>query len=165
METTHRLPDLREHGPALRQLINELDGELIPILQAVQHQFGYLPRNVMELIASHTGTSLARIWGVATFYTSFSLTPRGRHSIRVCTGTACHVRGATRVMETLARRVGVAPDGGTSDDLEYTLETVACVGCCSLAPVVTIDAETHGKLDQQQAAQLLGPATDEQGDG
>lgn len=163
METTQQ-PDLREHGPALHRLVDELDGELIPLLQAVQHQFGYLPRNVLELIAELTHMPLARIWGVATFYSSFSLTPRGRHSVRVCTGTACHVRGANRVMETLARRIGVGPDGGTSDDLEYTLDTVACVGCCSLAPVVTIDENIHGKLDQQQAAELIATTTGEQED-
>ena len=111
-------------------------------------------RSAMEQIAAATGTDLARLYHIGTFYKAFSLTPRGETAIQVCTGTACHVRGAARVLDAFSRELGVEP-GGTTEDLKYTLEGVRCVGCCSLAPVVTLGEELHGEIDSSKVARLL----------
>lgn len=149
------LPDLHDHADALIAIIEQERGNLVPILQAVQRRFGWLPQNVLELVAARAGIPLARIWSVATFYASLHLQPRGRSIVRVCHGTACHVRGAQRVTDAAARHLGVDGPGDTTTDLRYTLETVACLGCCSLAPVVAIDRDIHGNLDQLRVVGLL----------
>jgi NADH-quinone oxidoreductase subunit E len=148
------LPDLSDHEVALRAIAAREGSDVVAILQAVQHRLGWLPRNAVELIASCTGLSLARLWSVATFYASFHLQPRGRTVVRVCRGTACHVRGAARISDALAKHLGVAA-GSTTADLAYTLDEVACLGCCSLAPVVTVGDEVYGKLGQRDAIMLL----------
>lgn len=129
-------------------------GDLGTLVQTVQRELGFLPRNVLELLAELTGTPLAQLYGVVTFYGSLRLEPLGRRVVRVCHGTACHVLGAERITDSVAKHLGVAP-GTTSDDLEHTLQTVACVGCCSLAPVMTVNEDTHGRLDPQRAVALL----------
>jgi NADH-quinone oxidoreductase subunit E len=149
----HDIPDLGAQRSALDAVLAREGQDLIPLMQAIQRQFGFLPRNVLALVSAETGIPLARFYGVATFYSSFFLQPRGRRVLRVCRGTACHVRGAQRIIDELARRLGIEP-GGTTDDMELTLESVACLGCCSLAPVMTVDGEIHARLDQQQALAL-----------
>lgn len=113
-------------------------GGLIAILQDVQARFGYLPADALKAVAEATGRSLVDIYGVATFYRSFSLQPRGRHACSVCLGTACHVRGGPAVAEEFTRQLGVEP-GGTTADREFTLETVNCLGACALGPIVVAD--------------------------
>ena len=113
-------------------------GGLIAILQDVQARFGYLPADALKAVAEATGRSLVDIYGVATFYRSFSLQPRGRHACSVCLGTACHVRGGPAVAEEFTRQLGVEP-GGTTPDREFTLETVNCLGACALGPIVVAD--------------------------
>ncbi|MBW2038514.1 MAG: NAD(P)H-dependent oxidoreductase subunit E [Deltaproteobacteria bacterium] len=131
-----------------------LDSNLLAILQDVQVEENYLSREALEGVAERLVIPLARVYKLATFYRAFSLTPRGRHLINVCLGTACHVRGATKVLERLERDLGVEA-GGTTKDLGFTLDTVRCIGCCSLGPVVVIDGEIFGKLNQGKAAKLL----------
>jgi len=129
--------------------------ELIPILQETQAQFRYLPAAAMREIARFLRMPESTIYGVSTFYAQFKLTPLGRRIIRVCRGTACHVRGATKVLNEIEKRLGIKA-GETTDDLEYTLETVACIGACALAPTMTIDNETYGKMSTKKVAEVLG---------
>ena len=129
--------------------------ELIPILQETQEQFHYLPAAAMREIARFLHMPESTVYGVSTFYAQFKLTPLGRKIIRVCRGTACHVRGASKVLSELESRLGIKA-GETTDDLEYTLETVACIGACALAPTMTIDDETYGKMTANKVAEVLG---------
>ena len=120
-------------------------GELIPLLQSAQEHFGYIPRRAITHISEATGTPESTIYGVITFYSQFRLRPMGKHQIRLCSGTACHVAGAPTLLDTLRDELGVE-EGGTTQDGLFTLLTVACLGCCSLAPVVMLDQEVHGRL-------------------
>lgn len=128
--------------------------ELIPILQETQAQFRYLPAAAMREIARFLRLPESTIYGVCTFYAQFKLTPLGRKIIRVCRGTACHVRGASKVLNELEKRLGIKA-GETTEDLEYTLETVACIGACALAPTMTIENETYGKMTVAKVAEVL----------
>ncbi len=129
--------------------------ELIPILQETQEQFRYLPAAAMKEIARFLHIPESTVYGVSTFYAQFKLTPLGKKIIRVCRGTACHVRGATKVLNEIEKRLGIRA-GETTDDMEYTLETVACIGACALAPTITIDKETYGKMTTKKVAEVLG---------
>lgn len=128
--------------------------ELIPILQETQEQFRYLPAAAMKEIARFLKMPESTVYGVSTFYAQFKLTPLGKKIIRVCRGTACHVRGASKVLTELENRLGIKA-GETTDDLEYTLETVACIGACALAPTMTIGSETYGKMTPNKVAEVL----------
>ena len=128
--------------------------ELIPILQEVQEEYGYLPRETMLEIARFTRVPEGRVFGVASFYAQFRFTPVGRNIVRVCRGTACHVRGAPKILQEMENQLGIKADE-TTPDLEYTLETVACIGACCLAPVVKVGAEVHGKLRSSEVAKML----------
>jgi NADH-quinone oxidoreductase subunit E len=129
-------------------------GELIPLLQSAQDHFGYIPRRAIETIAGVTSIPESTIYGVITFYSQFRLQPMGRHQIRVCTGTACHVQGASTLVDAIQDELGIEV-GGTSEDGLFTLFTVACLGCCSLAPAMMVDDETHGRLTPAAARKLL----------
>ncbi len=120
-------------------------GALIPILQGAQSTYGYLPREILYKIARQLKIPATRVYGVATFYAQFHLHPRGRNIARVCLGTACHVRGGAKIFERMKDELGV-DNGETTPDLRYTLETVACLGCCGLAPVIMVNDETYGRL-------------------
>ncbi len=120
-------------------------GAVIPILQHAQDAYGYLPKEVLAHISARTGIPLSRLIGVATFYAQFHLSRRGKHVIRVCDGTACHVRGASKCIETIEQALGV-PAGGTSADYQYTMEIVYCLGSCGLAPVAVVDDKVLGRL-------------------
>ena len=128
--------------------------ELIPILQQVQAEFGYLSQEAMLEVARFIRVPQSRVYGVASFYAQFRFTPVGRNRIMVCRGTACHVRGAPRILQEMENRLGIGVDE-TTPDLEYTLETVACIGACCLAPVVKLGAEVHGKLQTSDVAKIL----------
>jgi len=119
---------------------------LIAILQETQAVYGYLPKEVLTYIATAIGISPATVLGVATFYSQFSLIPKGKYIIRVCDGTACHVRGSEPIMMAVRKELGLTADKPTSDDLMFTLETVSCLGACGLAPVVVADEEVHGQM-------------------
>lgn len=129
-------------------------GSLIPILQEVQALYNYLPKDALEYIASSTGTPIAQIYGVVTFYSQFHLNPRGRNIIRVCQGTACHVRGGKVILQTIEKELGIKA-GYTTEDLRFTLETVACIGACGLAPVMQVNEDTHGRLTPDKLAPIL----------
>ena len=133
-------------------------GALIPILQRAQDAYGYLPRGVLNHIAYKTRVPLADVFGVATFYAQFHLERRGRHLIRVCDGTACHVRGANRNIEVLEKSLGLVP-GGTSPDYEYTVEVVYCLGSCGLAPVAVVDNQVCGRLTPEGMVRHLRTLT------
>ena len=128
---------------------------LIPILQESQDQYGYLPEEVLKEIASLLDLSLSQVYGVVTFYTQFHMEPRGKNIIRVCMGTACHVRGGTNVLQAIQDELGIE-SGETSPDLKFTLETVACIGACGLAPVIMINDDTHGRLTPEKIPAVLG---------
>ena len=138
----------------LSRFPNPVPSDVIPLLQAVQARYGHLTHEVLGLIAARTGISLSRMYGVGTFYAQFSFTPRGRHMVRPCRGTACHVRGAKRIVSSLERHLGVA-DGRTTKDLKFTFETVACLGTCFLSPVMMVDDRFYGKLSPEKAAKIL----------
>jgi NADH:ubiquinone oxidoreductase subunit E len=136
---------------------------VIPILQKVQEEYTYLPDELMAEIAKYTRVPASDIYGVATFYAQFRFTPTGENLITVCRGTACHVRGAPRILEEITDRLEL--DGeGTTEDQKYTVETVACVGCCALAPVMTINEEVHGDLTKQKVRKLVQAKGDQNGE-
>jgi len=138
---------------------------LIPVLQKVQVELGYLPEESFSEIAHFLGLSKSDIYGVASFYAQFRFERQGEHSIRVCQGTACHVRGGKRIMETVTRELGIQP-GGTTEDYKFSLERVACFGSCALAPVMVVDDAVHGKMTTVKARQVLGRYLQEaEGDG
>jgi NADH-quinone oxidoreductase subunit E len=127
---------------------------LIALLRRAQDEFGYLPETVIDEICRLTGIPASRIYGVSTFYAQFSTVPSGRHKIYVCRGTACHVAGGSRVTEAFEQELGVR-DGGTTDDMQFTLDSVACMGACSQAPVMRIDDETYGNLSSDEARRII----------
>ena len=129
-------------------------GLLVSILQDVQAEYNYLPREVLEEVGQGLDIPLSQVFGVATFFKAFSLKPRGRHLINVCLGTACHVRGAVRVLEEVERELGIKP-GETTGDLKYTLETVNCVGACALGPIVVVDGEYSGEMRTNKVRPVL----------
>ncbi len=139
-------------------LLSEFHGtkdEIIPILQRVQDAYGYLSDQAMSAIARFTHVPKSKVYGVATFYAQFRFKPRGKTHAMVCRGTACHVNGAQRILEEIEETIGVK-EGNTSEDLEYSLETVACIGACSLAPAVMINNTVEAKLDAKKVRKLFG---------
>ncbi|MBQ3085797.1 MAG: NADH-quinone oxidoreductase subunit NuoE [Clostridia bacterium] len=127
---------------------------LITVLQQKQEELGYLPMDELYKIAEETGNSLARVLGVATFYTQFRLQPVGKHLIMLCKGTACHVNGADGIEKAICEELGIA-DGGTTEDGLFSLKTVACLGCCSLSPAMMINDDTYGSLTPAKAVEIL----------
>jgi len=147
-------PDIKEQ---LDDILSHYTGErseLILILQEAQEKFGYLPREVMEGIAKFLRLPPSTVYGVSTFYAQFKLTPTGRRIVRVCRGTACHVRGGARILREVEKRLGIKP-GETAEDMEYTLETVACIGACALAPTMVIGKETYGRMTTKKVAEVF----------
>jgi len=145
----------------LKKQIDEMIGRIgsgpdkaIPLLQAVQSEFRYIPMEAIEYIASQTEMTETKLYGVATFYSQFRLEPVGEKIIKVCHGTACHVAGAEGVTDAMEKRLQIS-DGETTADGKYTLESVACLGCCSLAPVVAVDDEISAKVDRGGAVELI----------
>lgn len=129
-------------------------GELIPLLQQVQQQFGYLPEQAMKRIADFVHVPPSTVFGIGTFYAQFKLVPTGRNIVKVCRGTGCYVRGAPRIITELESKLGIK-DGGTTPDMKYTLETVACFGSCALAPVVVINEKVHGRMNPDATKKAL----------
>lgn len=127
---------------------------LIPILQKVQNKLGYLPREAMTEIADHLNIAAVDVYGVITFYNQFRLNPPGKHSVRVCLGTACHMKGGYITLDAWKRRLEIGP-GETTADREYDLDTVACVGCCTMAPVTVVDDKPEGGVDPTRVDGIL----------
>jgi NADH-quinone oxidoreductase subunit E len=139
------------------QIIDEHHGEpssLIQVLLQVQSEYSWLPAEVLRRIGERLDVPLARIQHIATFYKAFSLVPKGRHQVHICMGTACHVRGASRILDKVEDVTGIKP-GETDLELKFSLETVNCLGCCALGPVMEIDGKTHGKLSPAGTADVL----------
>ncbi len=139
------------------RIIDSYDGEpasLVMILQDVQDACNYLPAPALKHVAGAMGVPLSRVYNVATFYASFSLTERGRHVIRVCDGTACHLRNSINIRDEICRRLGIE-DGQTTDDKMFTLESVACLGACALAPVMVVGTEYHGQMTTEKVRETL----------
>jgi len=127
---------------------------LIPLLQDIQSFLNWLPEEVIREVAKKLGIPLIDVYSVATFYRSFSLKPRGKHLITVCLGTACHVRGGQRIVEAISRELGIKP-GETTKDMKFSLETVNCLGCCAIGPIVVVDGEYYGGMTSQKALSLI----------
>lgn len=139
------------------RIIDKYGGEassLIQVLLDIQGENHWLPREAVERISEKLAVPLVRIQHIATFYKAFSLVPRGRHEVHICMGTACHVRGAGRILDTVQDATGIKP-GETDMDMKFSLETVNCLGCCALGPVMEIDGKTHGKLSTAETADVL----------
>lgn len=130
------------------------DGALIPLLQDAQNHYGYLPAQVIEEISNFTRIPLSKVYGVITFYAQFYLEPRGKNIVRVCRGTACHVRGGEAIEETVEENLNLE-EGQTSPDYKFSLETVACLGACALAPVIMVNKNYFGKMTKQKVEAIL----------
>lgn len=128
---------------------------LISILQEIQADYRYLPEEILTYVATALGVSPAYVYGVATFYAQFSLKPKGKHIIRVCDGTACHVRGSTNVLKAVKEQLGLRDNEDTTSDLLFTIETVACIGACALAPAMMIDEEVYGMLNEEKTCEII----------
>ena len=128
--------------------------DLIRILQEIQQAYSYLPPEVLKEMSRRTGIPISRVYGVATFYEQFYLEPHGRHTVKCCRGTACHVKGGWQIIDTIQRALAVGP-GETTEDMEFTFETVACLGTCALAPVMVIDGVYYGKMTHREVNKVL----------
>ncbi|MGD0022302.1 MAG: NADH-quinone oxidoreductase subunit NuoE [Smithellaceae bacterium] len=135
---------------------NRDKSSLIAVLQDVQQQYNYLPKDALATVNCEMEIPASRIYEVATFYNAFSLTPRGEHVIKLCQGTACHVRGAAAILDKLERTLGIKP-GETTSDRKFTLETVNCVGACAIGPVMVVDGEYHGQVNMAKVDKVIGP--------
>lgn len=154
--------DLSLIDPVLEKYGNN-SGNLITILQKAQEIYGYLPTDVIYKVAEQTGSTPAKVMGVATFYTQFRLKPVGKYLIMLCKGTACHVNGADRIETALSEELGIS-DGETTDDSLFSIKNVACLGCCSLSPVMMINDETYGSLTPEKAVGIIRELKERGGD-
>jgi NADH-quinone oxidoreductase subunit E len=154
-ERLSRIKDILERHPTNR-------GSLIPVLQDVQEDFGYLSEEAIEELARLMDISANEIYGVATFYTQFRFSPPGRHTIQSCQGTACHVRGGRMILNELEQRLGITA-GQTTADGQFDLQRVACLGCCALAPVVAVDGKVHAQMTAKKIPSVLSQYDDKKG--
>jgi len=132
---------------------------LVPILQAIQDEYRYLPEEVLTFVATSLGVPPARVFGVATFYAHFALEPKGKYVVRLCDGTACHVKQSIPILEAIREHLGVTERRKTTEDQMFTVETVACLGACGLAPVVVINEDIHGQMTPERAIELINEIT------
>ncbi len=145
--------DLTRLDPVLAEYAG-VPGSLITVLQHTQELYGYLPHEAICYIAQKTGTTPAKVMGVATFYTQFRFQPVGKYHIMLCDGTACHVNGSAGIAQAVCQHLGIEP-GGTTEDGLFTLSIVACLGCCSLSPVMTVNEDAYGSLTPARAVEIL----------
>lgn len=138
---------------------NNAPGELINVLHKVQEHFGYLPAEIQEIVASELGISVAKVYGVVTFYSFFTMLPKGKHPISICTGTACYVRGAEKVLEEFKKELGIKV-GETTADGKFSLNCLRCVGACGLAPVVMVGDKTYGRVAPEEVKNILNEYKD-----
>jgi NADH-quinone oxidoreductase subunit E len=146
--------DYLELDSIIEEEFNRDKENLIMMLQAIQKTYNYLPQPALAYLSTKIGVPYSKIYGVATFYSTFSLKPRGRNIISICLGTACHVRGADRVHERIEENLGIG-NGQTTEDKRFTLESVRCIGCCSLGPVVKINEDMHARLALDNVSKVL----------
>lgn len=148
--------NVKEH-PIINDILSRYAKErsnLIPILQEAQEKLGYLPEEAMEAIAGFLNLSNSTVYATSTFYSQFKFTPTGKKLVKVCHGTACHVRGGTRILSEVEKQLGIKP-GETTDDREYSLETIACFGSCALAPVMVVDNDVYGRMTTSKVGPTL----------
>ena len=149
------------HGRKFVKIFTILDkhgrkpSRLVPILQAVQEEYRYLPREVLTYVATALDVSPARVFGVATFYSHFAIEPKGKHIVRLCDGTACHVKDSVPILDAIRKRLKLEGAKKTTDDMLFTVETVACLGACGLAPVVVVDDQVHGQMTPESGVKLI----------
>ena len=149
------------HGRKFEKVFSILDrhgrqpSRLVPILQAVQEEYRYLPQEVLTYVATALEVSPARVYGVATFYAHFAIVPKGKHIVRLCDGTACHVKDSVPILEAIRKRLGLDAKRHTTPDMLFTVETVACLGACGLAPVVVVDDQVHGQMTPESGVKLI----------
>lgn len=143
------------HVDAVLEQYGNEQRNLITVLQQVQAEYRYLPRDVLEYVADKMGVSIAKIYSVATFYENFSLDPKGKYVIKICDGTACHVRKSVPILQKVRETLGVSEHKPTTDDMLFTVETVSCLGACGLAPVMTINDAVHPAMTPQKAVELI----------
>lgn len=137
--------------------------KLIPILQQVQEEYKYLPEEVLTYIATTLDIPPAKVYGVATFYAHFTLEAKGKHIIKICNGTACHVKHSIPILEALTKRLKMPEGKHTSDDMLFTIETVSCLGACGLAPVMVVDEDVHGQMDPEKAVAVIEKILEDEG--
>jgi NADH-quinone oxidoreductase subunit E len=146
------------------KLVNNIVGRngnlLISVLEDVQEQYNYLPEEILREVSHKMKIPLRDVYGVATFYSAFSLKPKGKHIVIVCMGTACHVRGGARIVDSISNKLGIQP-GETTADKNFSLETVNCLGCCAIGPIVLLDGVYHGEMTPQKTIKLLDNITTE----
>lgn len=152
--TSSTAVDLGKCRDILSKYNSATAGDLIPLLQQMQDAYGYLPQNALEEITARTRIPLSKIYGVITFYSQFSLEPRGKHTIKICTGTACHIKGAPDIKKKISEALQVE-EGETTQDYKFTYEPVACLGTCFLAPVMMINDRYYGKLTVEKTETVL----------
>lgn len=146
-----------EQDAKLREVLASLKnvpGGLMPAMQQAQDIYGYLPKEVQEIIAEEMGVSLAEVYGIATFYAQFALSPKGKYKVAVCLGTACYVKGSGDVFNELVNVLGIE-NGGVTSDKRFSLDATRCIGCCGLAPVMTINDEVYGKITAKDVAGII----------
>lgn len=154
MTTNQPLPEVEPMAEKMREKFPSSKDQLIPLLQFAQSELGYLPTEAMVAIADYLKVPASHVYGVATFYAQFRFSPLGKNRITVCRGTACHVRGGKKVIEEISKVLGIE-DGGTTEDLSFSLETVACVGSCALAPVVVVNKKVYGKVTPKKMREII----------
>ena len=152
---TTELSGMKSTVAAITERYERNQGQIVSILQDVQAEYNYLPQEALVEVSQGLDVPLSQVFGVATFFKAFSLQPRGRHSVHVCMGTACHVRGADNVLQRMEEEMDVCC-GGTTDDKKFTLESVNCVGACALGPVVVVDGQYAGQITVNKVKPLLG---------
>jgi len=155
--TTETLTDARRFQRVL-EILDEYDRDgtkIIPILQAVQEEYRYLPEEILTYVATALDLSPAKVYGVATFFSHFSLEPKGTYVIKVCDGTACHVKGSGTLVHQLRDKLGLTEKKKTTDDMLFTLETVSCLGACGLAPVMLVNEQVYGQVSPERAQEII----------
>lgn len=157
-EAIEKTQSMVKHLGAVNDILqkNNYDpGRMIPILQEVQEVYKYLSKDVMSYVATSMDVPVAQVFGVATFYSHFSLTPKGKHVIRLCDGTACHVKKSHGILEKLYEKLNLSDDNRTTKDMMFTVELVSCLGACGLAPVMVVDEAVHGQITPEQAEKIV----------
>ena len=155
MDSTSAMID---HLAAVNKILEQngySESKLIPILQAVQAEYKYLSKEMICYVASSLGIPPSRVYGVATFYAHFSLEPKGKHILRLCDGTACHVKKSHTILNAIYERLGLSAEKRTTDDFMFTIETVSCLGACGLAPVMVVDEEVHGQMTPDKLNEII----------
>lgn len=162
-ETLAKTEAMIKHLDAVNRILDKYnwdEARLIPILQEVQEVYKYLSKDVISYVATSIGVPPAKVYGVATFYAHFSLEPKGKYVIKLCDGTACHVKGSVKIIDALREKLGLSEEKITTDDMLFTLETVSCLGACGLAPVMVINEDVHGQVKPEFAVELVDSIID-----